>query len=196
MEEGPLSKQQTLYLLQSKNELNQAERSLDHYLAFMGEGSIERKEMSFVDDLKEVVQLMKSYADMHKVDLIFTSTAEEEVSIKGDPALLRFALLNIIKNGIEACTPNGRVNISLHEMLKEVFIVVEDNGSGIPSQVLSQIGKPLRSGKVNGTGLGLTSTFKITESMGGRVEVESDINKGTVFSLYFPKWGLAKTTFQ
>lgn len=122
------------------------------------------------------------------MQLLYTSTAEEDVTIKGDPGMLRFALLNIIKNGVEACSPNGCVNISLHEMLKDVYIVIEDNGNGIPKQVLSQIGKPLSSGKLNGTGLGLASTYKITESMGGGVEVESDLNKGTVFSLYFPKW--------
>lgn len=183
VEEAPLTKQQAVYLLRAKNELAEISNSL----TFMDEKWNEHRDISFVKELKEVVQLMKSYAEINKVELIFTSTAEEEVSIKGDQSLIRFALINIIKNGIEACSPNGRVNISLHEMLKEVFIVVEDNGSGIPSHVLDQLGKPLRSGKVNGTGLGLASTYKITESIGGRVEVESAPNEGTIFSIYLPK---------
>lgn len=188
----PLSSRQSYQLLQAKNELNQAERSLDHYLTFMDEKWKEQRDMSFVQELQKVVGLMKSYAEMHQVDLIYTSTAEEDVSIKGDPSLLRFALMNVIKNAIEASQPKGRVNISLHEMLKDVYIVIEDNGMGIPPKLLSQLGKPLSSGKVNGTGLGLASTYKIAESMGGRVEVESNVNEGTVFSLYFPKWGMAK----
>jgi two-component system sporulation sensor kinase B len=188
MEQEALTKHQLLQLIQAKSELNQAERCLDHYLTFMDDKWEGQRDMSFVKELRNLVQLMKSYAQIHQVELIYTSTAEEDVSIKGDPSLLRFAILNIIKNGIEACSPNGRVNISLHEMLKDVYIVIEDNGSGIPEQVLSQLGKPLSSGKVNGTGLGLASTYKITESMGGRIEVESGENNGTVFSLYFPKW--------
>lgn len=188
LEKAPLTKQQSLHLIKTKNELSQAESCLNHYLTVMDEKFTEQKEMSFVKELQDVVFLMKSYAQMHQVQLIYTSTAEEDVTIKGDPGMLRFALLNIIKNGVEACSPNGCVNISLHEMLKDVYIVIEDNGNGIPKQVLNQLGKPLSSGKLNGTGLGLASTYKITESMGGRVEVESDVNKGTVFSLYFPKW--------
>jgi two-component system sporulation sensor kinase B len=188
MEQEPLTKQQSFQLIQAKSEMNQAERCLAHCLKFIDEKWKEQRDTSFVKELQEVVHLMKSYAEMHQVDLIYTTTAEDDVSIKGDPALLRFALLNIIKNGIEACSPRGRVTISLHEMLKDVYIVIEDNGIGIPKKVLSQLGKPLSSEKVNGTGLGLASSYKITESMGGRVEVESDENNGTVFSLYFPKW--------
>jgi two-component system, sporulation sensor kinase B len=189
-EEEKLSSEQSYYLLRTMNELKQAERCLEHYLTFMGEKWKEQGDLSFVTELEQVVDLMKSYADIHQVDLIYTSTAEDQISIKGDPSLLRFALLNIIKNAIEACSPKGRVNICLHEMLKEVYIVVEDNGIGIPPKILNQLGKPLPSGKVNGTGLGLASTFKIAESMGGRVEVESTMDEGTTFSLYFPKWAL------
>ncbi|MDP4085754.1 MAG: ATP-binding protein [Bacillota bacterium] len=187
IEEEPLSTKQTYYLVQTRNELQQAERSLEQYLAFMGEKWDEQENFCFSTELEQVAELMKSYATMHQVDLIYTSTAEEEILIKGDPSLLRFALLNIIKNAIEACKQKGRVNICLHEMLKEVYIVIEDNGIGIPSNILHKLGKPLPSGKVNGTGLGLASAYKITESMGGRVEVESTPDQGTTFSLYFPK---------
>lgn len=101
--------------------------------------------------------------------------------------MVRFALINLIKNAIEACDPKGQVTICLHDMLKEIYIVIEDNGSGIPASLLPSLGKPLPTAKVNGTGLGLVSTYKIAEFMGGRVEVESSPEEGTTFSLYFPK---------
>jgi two-component system, sporulation sensor kinase B len=192
--EETLTNRQAFNILQTKNELIQAERSLENYLTFMDTKLNEQKEMSFVKELKEVVELMKSYAEMHKVELIYTSTAQEDIFMKGEPSMLRFALLNIIKNGIEACSPKGQVTVCLHEMLKEVYIVIEDNGMGIPQHLLGQLGKPLTSGKVNGTGLGLASTFKIAKSMGGRVEVESSPNIGTIFSLYFPKWELSQNS--
>ena len=193
IEEESLTKKQTFNLLQTKNELLQAERSMENYLTFMDTKWDEQKEMSFVKELQEVVNLMIPYAEMHKVDLVYTSTAQENIFIKGEPSLLRFALLNIIKNGVEACSPNGHVNVSIHEMLKEVYIVIEDNGIGIPQHLLKELGKPLTSGKINGTGLGLASSFKITESMGGRLEVESKPDIGTVFSVYFPKWSFSES---
>jgi nitrogen-specific signal transduction histidine kinase len=49
------------------------------------------------------------------------------------------------------------------------------------------LGQPLHSGKENGTGLGIAVAYKITESLGGKIEVESKKGVGTTFSLYFPK---------
>ncbi|WP_342430376.1 ATP-binding protein [Neobacillus sp. FSL H8-0543] len=191
IEEEGLTKPQSLHLIQAKSDLIQVENSLEHYHTFMDIKANQTGEISLEKELQEIVKLMKSYSRLHEVEIIYTSTAKDDIAVKGDPSMLRFALLNIIKNGIEACSPNGHVNVYLHEMLKEVYIVIEDNGVGIAPKVLDQLGKPLTSGKVNGTGLGLASTFKITESMGGRVEVDSKPNIGTVFSVYFPKWILS-----
>jgi signal transduction histidine kinase len=77
--------------------------------------------------------------------------------------------------------------VFLHELIDQFYILVEDNGPGLSQEVLSQLGKPLHSGKENGTGLGIAVAYKITESLGGKVEVESNKNTGTTFSLYFPK---------
>jgi signal transduction histidine kinase len=173
-----------------ENELAQADRSLNQYLSIMGNNHEKQGTRNFVEELEEIIQLMKLYAKMHQVELIYTSTADEDLSIKGEHSMIRFALINIIKNAIEACEPRGQVNIYLHEMLKEVYIVIEDNGSGIPTEFLTKMDQPLPSIKENGTGLGLASTFKIAESLGGRVEVESKPNEGTTFSLYFQKWAL------
>ncbi len=191
LEEEGLTKQQSVQLYQAKNELVQAENNLNQYHTLMDIKANQPEEISLAKELREIVKLMKPYSKLHEVEIIYTSTAQEDIAVKGDPSMLRFALLNIIKNGIEACSPNGHVNVCLHEMLKEVYIVIEDNGGGIAPKVLDQLGKPLTSGKINGTGLGLASTFKITESMGGRVEVDSKVNIGTVFSVYFPKWILS-----
>ena len=83
---------------------------------------------SFVYELEKVVELMKLYAEIYQVELVYSSTAEDDISFKGDRTMVRFALINLIKNAIEACDPKGHVNICLHEMMKEIYIVIEDNG--------------------------------------------------------------------
>jgi two-component system sporulation sensor kinase B len=185
-----LSSRQTDSLKRIEEDLTQAEQSLNQYLSIMENNHEKKGTWNFVEELEGIIQLMKLYAKMHQVEMIYTSTAEEELAIKGEHSMIRFALINIIKNAIEACKPRGQVNIYLHDMLQEVYIVIEDNGVGIPTELLTKIDKPLPSFKENGTGLGLASTFKIAESLGGRVEVESKPNEGTTFSLYFPKWAL------
>ncbi len=185
-----LTSRQTDSLRNIENELTQAERNLQQYLSVMDHSDDKQGTWNFVDELKEIIQLMKLYANMHQVEIIYTSTAEEDVAIKGEHSMIRFALMNIIKNAIEACEPRGKVNIYLHEMLKEIYIVIEDNGGGIPATLLERIDQPHSSLKENGTGLGLASTFKIAELLGGRVEVNSKPNEGTTFSLYFQKWAI------
>lgn len=188
-----LTSHQAYSLRKVESELTQAEQSLDQYLAILDDNAGKQSVWSFVNELEKVVELMKLYAEVYQVELVYSSTAEDDISFKGDRTMVRFALINLIKNAIEACDPNGHVNICLHEMMKEIYIVIEDNGIGIPSNVLTQLGKPIPTAKVNGTGLGLVSTYKIAESMGGRVEVESTPNEGTTFNLYFPKWAIYKS---
>lgn len=190
VKEEPLTPHQMFSLRKIESELNQAEQGLEQYLSILDDSNEKQIVWSFVAELENIVELMKLYANVHKVELKYSSTLEEDVSFKGDRIMVRFALINLIKNAIEACDPKGRVNICLHEMLKEIYIVIEDNGVGLPNSVLPQLGKPLPTAKENGTGLGLVSTYKIAESMGGRVEVESSPNEGTTFSLYFPKWAV------
>jgi signal transduction histidine kinase len=134
----------------------------------------------------ETVQMINPFASLNNVELQFLSTAENDMTIK-DFTLLRFALLNLIKNGVEACGPGGRVDVFLHELIDQFYIIIEDNGPGLSAEVLSHLGQPLHSGKDNGTGLGIAVAYKITESLGGKIEVESKKGAGTTFSLYFPK---------
>lgn len=193
VQEEPLTSRQVDFFKQMEMKINQADQLLTDYLEFMDKNQTSKMKGNFTKELEDIVNVMKVYAKKCQVELVYTSTVTEDVCIRGDQAQLRIAILNIIKNAIEACESNGKVNICLHEMLKEVYIVIEDNGSGIPANILRRLGQPLPSEKVNGTGLGLVSTYKIAESVGGRVEVQTMPNKGTIFSLYFPKWAVCKT---
>jgi two-component system sporulation sensor kinase B len=185
IETEQLPAHQAASLRKIDSELSMAEQSLKQYLSFLDDHKETQGTWSFVNELENVVDLMKMYANVHQVELGYSSTAEEDVAVKGDRSMVRFALINLIKNAIEECGPKGRVNVYLHEMLKEIYIVIEDNGDVVLSNVLPQFG--MDAAKEKGTGFGLVSTYKIAESMGGRVEVEKTPNEGTTFSLYFPK---------
>lgn len=185
-QDAELTPGQTYYLTQALNELNQAENSLKDYMVIMDPQQNQHASVELTQMMQETVQMITPFAALHNVELQFLSTAENDLSLK-DYSLLRFALLNIIKNGVEACAPGGRVDVFLHELIDQFYIIIEDNGPGLSSDVLSHIGKPLHSGKENGTGLGIAAAYKITESLGGKVEVESKKGIGTTFSLYFPK---------
>jgi two-component system sporulation sensor kinase B len=185
-EDSSLSPGQSFYITQALNELNQAEHSLKDYMTIMDPQQNDQGSIKLTQMIQETVQIIHPFSSLHNVELQFLSTAENDLTLR-DYSILRFALLNLIKNGVEACTPGGRVNVFLHELIDQFYIIIEDNGPGLSAEVLSQLGKPLHSGKENGTGLGIAVSYTITESLGGKIEVESKKDIGTTFSLYFPK---------
>jgi two-component system, sporulation sensor kinase B len=180
---------QTHSITNALNELVQAEQSLKDYMNIMDPMQKEHNQVDLTNMIQGTIQMISPFALLHNVEVHFLSTAEKDFSLK-DFSLLRFALLNLIKNGVEACTPGGRVDVFLHELVDQFYIIIEDNGPGLSSDVLSRLGTPIHSDKQNGTGLGISAAYRITESLGGKVEVESKTNVGTTFSLYFPKRNL------
>lgn len=185
-DESNLSPGQSYYMTQALNELNQAEHSLKDYMTIMDPQHDDHAPIRLNQMVEETVKMIHPFASIHNVELHFLSTVENELTLK-DYSLLRFALLNIIKNGVEACAPGGRVDVFLHELIDQFYIIIEDNGPGLKPEVISQLGNPLHTSKDNGTGLGIAAAYKITESLGGKIEVESKKDTGTTFSLYFPK---------
>jgi two-component system NtrC family sensor kinase len=102
------------------------------------------------------------------------------------------AVTNIITNAIDSMPDSGTLTITAgRESLYDaeyVFLKVSDTGRGIPENKLPFIFEPFFSTKEigYGTGLGLSITRKIMEEHGGFIKVESDVEKGSSFSLYFP----------
>ena len=106
--------------------------------------------------------------------------------LMADQEKLKIAFLNIIVNAIEAMEVNEGILevISLLENGK-IKIVIQDNGKGIHKDDLKILFDPFFTGKRSGMGLGLTTTKNIINSHYGEIEVESEINKGTSFMIWF-----------
>ena len=87
-----------------------------------------------------------------------------------------------------AITSRGRDAV-FQSQREEVLLEVRDTGKGIPEANLERIFDPFFTTKPvgQGTGLGLSICYGIIEKMGGRITVESEIDKGTTFSVFFPK---------
>jgi len=106
--------------------------------------------------------------------------------ISGDAARLEQALVNLLVNAVEAMPNGGRLTVSTRAAGDEVLVDVADEGVGIPPENLARIPKPFFSTKPYGTGLGLALVARVVVSHGGRVGVESEVGRGTVFHLHLP----------
>ena len=118
-----------------------------------------------------------------------------DVRVAVDPAVPRFAfdrdqltqvLWNVALNGVEAMNGRGRLSLEVARQNGDVALAVSDTGPGIPPERLARVFEPFYSGKQNGSGLGLTIAERIVAAHGGRIEIDSEIGRGTRVTLLFP----------
>jgi signal transduction histidine kinase len=100
------------------------------------------------------------------------------------------ALNNLVSNALDATKEHNAPKItgSIELLDGEVRIRVQDNGVGIAPDRLNDIFQPRFTSKKHGTGLGLTITQSVVHQLGGRIAVESELGKGTIFTLSFPAY--------
>ncbi|MBP2652086.1 MAG: kinE 1 [Firmicutes bacterium] len=101
-----------------------------------------------------------------------------------DDKEIRQLILNLVRNGFEAMEARGMLSIKTYQENDKVIMVIQDNGPGIPPEVLSRLGTPFVSTKESGTGLGLSVCYRIAERNQAKIEVTSSIN-GTTFLVKF-----------
>ena len=103
-------------------------------------------------------------------------------------------LMNIIDNAIFAIKESGDIFIRTKDAGNDLIIEIEDNGIGIPKENLDKIFEPFYTtkGVGEGTGLGMSISYKIIESHGGKIIVDSEVGKGTKFTIILPRDGLKK----
>jgi len=141
--------------------------------------------------VSDVVELMQSRAADSEVALHW-HPAEAMPTLVFDPEGLHRAVLNVVTNAIDAAADtheSARVDVSTQFCpdLGALRIVVEDNGPGIPPELIDSLFSPFVSGKKGrGTGLGLPVSQKILHEHGGRILVESNPSGGSRFTLELP----------
>ncbi len=111
--------------------------------------------------------------------------------VTGSPSQMNQVFLNLISNAAQATGADGVIRLSTRLVGDHVVVVVADNGSGIPADVLPKIFDPFFTTKKigEGTGLGLSIAYKIITEHGGKIEVDSAPGKGTRFTITLPKDG-------
>jgi two-component system, sporulation sensor kinase B len=108
--------------------------------------------------------------------------------VRGNSSKFKQALINIIKNSIEALGENGVIEIQAFENKDDnhVVIRIKDNGEGMNESDIKRLGEPYYSKKSKGTGLGLMVTYRIIESMQGTIVYKSIKGNGTEANIFLP----------
>lgn len=108
--------------------------------------------------------------------------------IMADGPALERALVNLIKNGMDAMSDGGTLSLSTayDSLCASVKIGVADTGCGMNQSRLTALFQPFQSGKPGGTGLGLAIVAEVLQAHQATVEVQSDVGRGTTFTLTIP----------
>ncbi|ULQ51879.1 hybrid sensor histidine kinase/response regulator [Flavihumibacter fluvii] len=113
---------------------------------------------------------------------------EGPLTILSDHHKLKIAFMNIIVNAIEAMNDKNDAKLMIRVSGKNGYAITEitDNGCGISPESMGRLFEPYYTSKRNGMGLGLASTMNIIQSHKGFIEVNSEVGRGTTFSVYLP----------
>jgi len=142
--------------------------------------------------LPEVIHMIENKSTVNGIQ-ISQKLSHDLHLIKGNPGELQQVFLNLFNNAIDAILLNhsdggGQLSILAENSGKYVAIKVTDNGSGISNDNMKKIFSPFFTTKPvgKGTGLGLSVCFGIINNMGGKMNVDSEMGKGTTFTILLP----------
>lgn len=131
---------------------------------------------------KLIAQIVEYFKKMpENSSLAFDLNLKGDVVASVDPELMQEALINIVRNAINAVELKGKIKISSLKDERAVIIIVEDSGKGIPQDMREKIFEPFYTKSKGGTGLGLAITKKIIEAHGGTIRVEDSELGGAKF---------------
>lgn len=136
--------------------------------------------------LEKAVASVRADAHLSKKVLLALRSPYEPIEVPVDPSWLERALLNLILNAYQATPEEGRIDVVLSRDAAGAKITVQDTGTGILPEHCDQLFSPFFTTKAKGTGLGLAEVQKIVQAHGGKIDVQSQVGKGTLFSLYLP----------
>ena len=140
--------------------------------------------------VKNLIGELTLLADDRRINLMLD--ARPVPSVRSDEVWLRHLLINLLDNAIRYTNPGGTVTVCLYETGGQVAISVKDTGPGIAPEHLPHLFERFyrtdsaRAADSGGTGLGLAIAKEIAEAHGGSVKVESEVGKGSVFTVTLP----------
>ena len=133
----------------------------------------------------DALEIVRHEAEQKKIALAFTPAANP-LPLYGNQQYLKVALLHLLRNAIEACGEKNHIRVTVGQTGEGAMVRIEDNGPGIPGEVLEHIFEPFYSTKEGATGLGLPYVRQIIHEHRGDIRIRSTPGVGTSVQLTFP----------
>src|SRR5579884_227945 len=146
-------------------------------------------------DLRPVVNAVLALASVEletRNVRVLNSMPNHPVIAKIDADLMKQAILNIVLNGAQAMVRGGILRVNLAEDGRWSYLSISDEGEGISPDVREKIFNLYFTTKKEGSGIGLAMTYRIVQMHNGQIDVESEVGKGTTFTLRVPAFSTSE----
>lgn len=161
------------------------ETLLNDFLRFTRLNRLELKTGNLNEQVTHVLNFFQPQADQQEIE-IMRYLDSDLPTIKMESQTLQAALMNLVKNSIEAMPLGGQLVVRTRLVRTGVALDLIDNGCGMTGEALMKMFKTFYTTKDGGSGLGLPMAKKIIEAHGARINVQSELGRGTQFTLEFP----------
>lgn len=168
-----------------RGQCERMETILNDFLRFTRLSSLELHPGSLNSQVSQVLDLFAPLAETQGVEII-SHLDMELPSINLDPQTLHAALVNLVKNALEAMPDGGQLLARTRITRTGVALDLIDTGCGMAADAVMNMFKEFYTSKERGTGLGLPTAKKIIEAHGARINVQSEVEQGTQFTIEFP----------
>jgi heavy metal sensor kinase len=164
-------------------------------LLFLARSDAGKEQLTFENvDIKNLIVELSTNIEALAQDkgIKFAVDAQENLIVNGDKVKLRQLFINILENAIRYTPNDGNISVSAAKKDENALVAISDTGIGIPPEHLPHIFERFyrvdkaRSRAEGGVGLGLAIAKYIAESHGGKIELESQVGKGTTFKITIP----------
>lgn len=173
------------YLSVAKGEINRLDYIITQFLEAIRPAPPKRQMLSLNDVIRSTLDLLRPEIDNRGV-LIEEKLSPRLPLAPIDPHQIKQVLVNLCKNAIHAMTRGGVLTLQTEPAVDAVWMIVADTGGGIPGELLNRIFEPFYTTKQKGSGLGLMIVQRIISDHGGRIELESNVGRGTTFRIWLP----------
>ncbi len=159
-----------------------------------GFSNIDRAEEELADINQKIIQVCNVVRNTLQERAALNTDLRELPLVRCYPGRLGQVLVNLLLNACQAMKTYGHIHVKTERLGDEICIRVSDDGCGIPPEVLPRIFDPFFTTKDvgQGAGLGLSVSHDIIRAHGGRIEVQSEVDVGSTFSVYLPLLALPK----
>lgn len=173
------------YLSVAKGEINRLDYIVTQFLQAIRPAPLQIRPATLNEVVQKTLELLRPELDNRGIT-IKTKLARQLPATPIDPTQTQQALLNLIKNAMQAMTKGGTLTLQTGESTEAVWVSVADTGGGIPQEQLNRIFEPFYTTKKKGSGLGLMIVQRIVRAHNGRIELESHVGRGTTFRIWLP----------